>query len=192
MDKFFETAPNIIQQAAQSPLGLLALMILALSVLGYFFFRDATERTRTGIFVLMVIGVASFAFATIGTISSSSNSVSSDSSDKTGAKKAAVPSIPLSLSGEWDVFFSNGHYDIFTLRQNDQKITGTLPTHDGTHGELEGNIIGPELKLRRDTGLDTIQWYNLRIVSRNELEGTYWNEGKYPDRGTIKASRKIR
>src|SRR2546427_10362924 len=69
MDKLIESAPNIIQEAAKSPLGLFALMILTLSVLGFFFFRNASERTRTTMFVLMFIGVASFGFATVRTMS---------------------------------------------------------------------------------------------------------------------------
>jgi hypothetical protein len=33
-------------------------------VLGFFFFRKASERTRTAMFVLLIIGVASFGYAT--------------------------------------------------------------------------------------------------------------------------------
>ena len=69
MDKLIESAPNIIGQAAKSPLGIFALMILALSVLGFFFFRNSSERTRTAIFVLMLVGVASFGYATFRTAS---------------------------------------------------------------------------------------------------------------------------
>jgi hypothetical protein len=64
MDKIFESAPNIIGEAAKSPLGIFALMVLALSVLGFVFFRRSSERTRTAIFILMFIGVASFGYAT--------------------------------------------------------------------------------------------------------------------------------
>ena len=50
--------PEIIERAAASPLGILALMIVALSLLGFFFFREASERTRLATFALMFIGVA--------------------------------------------------------------------------------------------------------------------------------------
>jgi len=64
MDKVFESAPSIIAEAAKSPLGIFALMVFALSVLGFVFFRKSSERTRTAIFILMFLGVASFGYAT--------------------------------------------------------------------------------------------------------------------------------
>jgi hypothetical protein len=69
MEKLFENAPEIISAAAKSPLGLFALMILALAVLGFFFFRQASERTRVVIFVLMFVSVVAFGIAIFGAIS---------------------------------------------------------------------------------------------------------------------------
>lgn len=63
MNKLLESAPGIIREAAKSPLGLFALMILVLAVLAFFFFRTASERTRVAIFLLLLIGVASFTVA---------------------------------------------------------------------------------------------------------------------------------
>ena len=63
MEKLFENAPEIIREAAKSPLGLFALMILVLAILGFFFFREASERTRIAIFALMFTGVVSFGIA---------------------------------------------------------------------------------------------------------------------------------
>ena len=65
MDKLIKHAPKIIEAAAKSPLGIFALMILAMSVLGAIFFRDASEPTRAGIFILMLVGVAAFGFAAV-------------------------------------------------------------------------------------------------------------------------------
>ena len=76
MDKLFQSAPEIIGQAAKSPLGIFALMILALSVLGFVFFRQSSERTRTAIFALMFIGVAAFGYATFRTASATPSAVS--------------------------------------------------------------------------------------------------------------------
>jgi hypothetical protein len=73
MEKLFESAPNIIAEAAKSPLGIFALMILAISVLGFFFFRRASERTRAGMFVLLIVGVASFGYATFSNSSRKSS-----------------------------------------------------------------------------------------------------------------------
>lgn len=71
MEKFFENVPEIIGAAAKSPLGLFALMILVLAFLGFFFFREAAERTRIAMFVLMFVGVASFGVAIFRTTSHS-------------------------------------------------------------------------------------------------------------------------
>ncbi len=43
-DKFFEQAPKIIAEAARKPLGIVALIILALSVLGLAFFADSQTQ----------------------------------------------------------------------------------------------------------------------------------------------------
>ena len=83
MDKLIQSAPEIIGQAAKSPLGIFALMILSLSVLGFVFFRRSSERTRTAVFVLMFIGVAAFGYATFRTASATpltSNVINSDKS----------------------------------------------------------------------------------------------------------------
>jgi hypothetical protein len=63
MDKLIERLPEIITAAAQSYLGILALLSVALSVLAYFFFAKATEKTRVGIFVLLFLGVIGFGAA---------------------------------------------------------------------------------------------------------------------------------
>ena len=63
MDKLVERLPEIISAAAQSHLGILALLSVALSVLAYFFFAKASEKIRVGIFVLLFVGVIAFGFA---------------------------------------------------------------------------------------------------------------------------------
>jgi hypothetical protein len=63
VDKLFEHLPAILTAAAQSQLGILALLVVALSVLAYFFFANASEGARVGIFVLLFFGVIGFAVA---------------------------------------------------------------------------------------------------------------------------------
>ena len=63
MDKLFESLPQIITAAAQSNLGMLALLSVALSVLAYFFFARASEKARVGVFVLLFLGVMGFGVA---------------------------------------------------------------------------------------------------------------------------------
>lgn len=55
--------PDIIRAAAESTLGIVALMVSALGLLAYFFFRHASEKVRIGIFLVLVAGVASFVWA---------------------------------------------------------------------------------------------------------------------------------
>ena len=63
MDKLIEHLPQIITAAAQSYLGILALLSVALAVLAYFFFASASEKVKVGIFVLLFLGVAGFVAA---------------------------------------------------------------------------------------------------------------------------------
>lgn len=58
-----DNAPDIIREAAKSPLGIFALMILLLGVIALAFFRKASEKTRIGIFVLIFVGVVMFGVA---------------------------------------------------------------------------------------------------------------------------------
>lgn len=61
MERFIQSAPQIIGEAAKSPLGLIALMVLALASLALVFFKAAPIRIRVVIFVILFAGVAAFA-----------------------------------------------------------------------------------------------------------------------------------
>ena len=63
MDKLFERLPDIITAAAQSNLGILALLSVALSVLAFFFFAKASEKVKVAIFVILFLGVVAFGVA---------------------------------------------------------------------------------------------------------------------------------
>jgi len=63
MDRLIERLPEIITAAAQSYLGILALLSVSLSVLAYFFFAKAREKVKVGIFVLLFLGVLGFGVA---------------------------------------------------------------------------------------------------------------------------------
>lgn len=63
MDKLFDRLPEIITAAAQSQLGILALLAVALSVLAFVFFAKASEKARVGIFVMLFAGVVAFGAA---------------------------------------------------------------------------------------------------------------------------------
>ena len=57
--------------------------------------------------------------------------------------------------------------------------------NDNTKTALTGSIINNELNLRRETGLQTTQVYKLTRVSKSMFKGTYTNQGKYPDSGSV-------
>jgi hypothetical protein len=63
MDKLIESLPGIITAAAQSHLGILALLSVALSILAFFFFAKASEKVKVGIFVMLFMGVIAFGVA---------------------------------------------------------------------------------------------------------------------------------
>ncbi|MET0986335.1 MAG: hypothetical protein ABW034_13105 [Steroidobacteraceae bacterium] len=63
MDTLIGRLPEIITAAAQSYLGMLALLSVALSVLAYFFFATASEKVKVGIFVMLFLGALSFGIA---------------------------------------------------------------------------------------------------------------------------------
>jgi hypothetical protein len=47
-DQAIKSVPDIILAAATSTLGILALIVLALAVLGFLFFKDAPTKTKAG------------------------------------------------------------------------------------------------------------------------------------------------
>lgn len=63
MDALFKSLPDIIKAAAQSQLGILALLVVAISLLAYVFFAKASEKSRLGVFVLLFLGVVGFGVA---------------------------------------------------------------------------------------------------------------------------------
>ena len=62
MKEFLENAPKIITESAKSPLGICALLILAISLLAWMFFGGSSEEIKAGIFILVIL---SFLFLSI-------------------------------------------------------------------------------------------------------------------------------
>jgi tetratricopeptide (TPR) repeat protein len=59
----WEHIPSIIEEAAKSPLGIWALVIIASGILGFAFFRRAPTAVKAGIFVFMFVGFGLFGLA---------------------------------------------------------------------------------------------------------------------------------
>jgi hypothetical protein len=74
MSQLFQQAPKIIREAARSPLGLLALVVLAVAVLAFLLFHDATELVRLAIFCALLLGAALFSAKTFQVISAQETS----------------------------------------------------------------------------------------------------------------------
>ena len=85
MDTLIANLPEIITAAAQSHLGILALLSVALAVLAYFFFAKASEIARVVIFVMLFLGVVGFGTAMFR--------VTDDVAD---SRAASAPAAPLS------------------------------------------------------------------------------------------------
>lgn len=86
--------PQIISAAAQSQLGILALLSIALSVLAYFFFSSASEKVRVGIFAMLFVGVIGFGVAMFRMPSPGPSPKSEARVDEGGAVAATPPQPP--------------------------------------------------------------------------------------------------
>ncbi len=166
MGEIMEHMAGIIEQAAQSPLGLFALMVIALSTLGYFFFRTASEWTRIGMFVLMFIGVVSFGAATYRT---------------TAIVDATTDSTPsgTDISGKWDaqVTYSWGdtYQEAFKFTASQNSFSGSASYLGHPRGVLEGTITGDRISfvipLEELLGTEKRSYKNLYtgVITGNEI-----------------------
>ncbi len=67
-EKLFEQAPKIIAEAAKSERGIVALIILALSALGAFFFGESSDLIKLAAFLMLVVSFGLFAVAITRTL----------------------------------------------------------------------------------------------------------------------------
>jgi hypothetical protein len=66
MDSVADNAPSIIEAAAQSTLGILALLILTVGVIAYLFFGKSSDRVKVVIFSMIFVGMAGFGLVILG------------------------------------------------------------------------------------------------------------------------------
>ncbi len=129
--------PAIIEQAAKSPLGLFALMIVAISILGFFFFRDASERTRMGMFVLMFVGVVSFGVAALRSLPGDSSA----SAPNVGAAADVVGEWRAKVTYDWgDVYTEN-----FIFTHDGVELMGTASYLGKRRTLFDGRLQGDRL-----------------------------------------------
>jgi hypothetical protein len=182
-----EHIPAIIEQAARSPLGLFALMVIALSILGFVFFRGAAERTRIAMFVLLFIGVASFGVAAMRATPGAD----------APAPIAAMPA-PADISGEWsaEVKYDWGdtHRENFELNYDGAEVVGTASYLGARRavfdGQLTGNRVSFITRTRQtitsdNTVRDVVHHYS-GIVDGDRIDFTLRSEGGYTEHVPVK------
>lgn len=65
MKSFFEQGPKLIAESAKTPLGIISLIILALSFIGYMFFASSSEPVKIVMFVLIFLGFSLLGFTIV-------------------------------------------------------------------------------------------------------------------------------
>ncbi len=63
MDNIVKHIPEVIEKASRSLLGVFSLMVIVMAIIGILFFKNASELTRIGIFVMLFSGLVMFGFA---------------------------------------------------------------------------------------------------------------------------------
>jgi hypothetical protein len=181
MADFAAHLPAIIAEAAKSPLGLLALMIISLSILGFYFFREASEKARIGIFVMLFLGVAAFGVSVARTGGAASASVepptaagdrpgvdASSAGGEPSARVAEDPPVP--LAGTWKAsvqYYRNArtHDEIFTFKVDRDVVSGTagfLGSEKGIqNARIEGRRVLFEVPWQEQSGDDIQNVRNL-------------------------------
>jgi hypothetical protein len=64
-DQLVQTLPDIIKNASQSPLGIIALLAIILGILAWAFFRKESLRVRLAIWAIILLGAILFGVATV-------------------------------------------------------------------------------------------------------------------------------
>jgi hypothetical protein len=116
---------------------------------------------------IVIIGICLFLFAVIG----SGSAYAQD------------------IAGRWRAEFSNHYVGTWRLHQTGDEITGRITVGDNSRRDISGRKTGSSVSLTRDTGLKTIQHYQLSIESPDRIRGTYWNTGRDKDKGTLTLTR---
>ena len=101
---------------------------------------------------------------------------------------ATGAAVTADVAGTWAVVFRGQTRTTMTLEQSGNQVTGNLLTTDGTPGYVAGTLVGSTLTLQRNTGMNTIQYYQV-MVQGDSFSGTYRNRGRISDSGSFTGSR---
>lgn len=189
--------PAIIAEAAKSPLGIFALMIISLAILGFFFFKEATEKTRIGIFSLLFVGVAAFGLSLVRTTSAAapasdaSASAAADTAAAAAAAEAdAEAALVKSILGTWTadvVYFRPRSFrETFTFEMLAGELRVT-PTFTGSSRAplqvriREGAVLFdlPRQEIDRDVTTDVVSSY-IGVIHADRIDFTLSHDNGDP------------
>jgi hypothetical protein len=149
-----KSVPDIIKAAATSLLGIFALMIICLGVLGFAFFNKANKYLKLVIFLLFFGGVVAFGFSIINEASTQKTSVSgaaSPSATALPAKSATISYMTTSLQWEPANWITQ---QVTTDNRDGMRAEGRSPTSpDGKwwasekHATLQVGVTGTRQRL---------------------------------------------
>ncbi len=91
MKDLIENLPSIIEASASSQLGIVSLLILAVSIIAYLFFRKESGRVRLIVFFCLFLSMNAMAFTVI-------QNVPDEEENKEYIENNPVPELPVQLS----------------------------------------------------------------------------------------------
>jgi hypothetical protein len=155
LEQLIARAPEIIEKAAQSPLGIFALMILVVGVLAVLFFQRAPVQVRVVIFSLIFGGVVAFGFAIAREIPQVDNH-----------RSTPTPEPSPDLSGDWK---GEGTTDVTEVKRHFQDVY--FPPGNMTFRFVaDRNALRGTLFLRKDSRFYTSSDYEYGLLD-GKIEG---------------------
>jgi hypothetical protein len=118
VNNLLNNIPDIIEQAARSNLGIFALMIIAVSLIGFYFFRRSPQGLRLIVFLLFFFGVVAFG-AAIVLESRFQEHVA------TPEEVAVIPTLPVRVLGTQHKSHPDGRYFDFDAADLDTLLKRT-------------------------------------------------------------------
>jgi len=190
--------PEIIKSAAQSDMGILALMILVICLLALVFFRKATEHIRLGIFLLFFAGVVLFTVSAVSRMSNKGQAITADTVQTPGA----VATSTREIGGIWyaDVQYTWGTSAIeqldFTV--DGERVVGTASFGTAPRQIVEGKLSKDQLyfltNIDSTDGTRTFQYRGK--IGESQIQFTLDNKGDPPTTffaaRTVAEARKLR
>jgi hypothetical protein len=88
---------EVLLAASKSPLGIIALVILAMSVVGVILFRNSKDSYKFGVFIILLLGIVSFTYASLQIVQPPIETVYNTTSKPNSAVSTTTPNDALLL-----------------------------------------------------------------------------------------------